>query len=67
MMDSELEWLVQTKNLKYIVRNYILTLDNVKKFIVTHEMKYDDDDVSPYMVSLCQPHLDKKDIYDAFE
>jgi hypothetical protein len=66
-MDSELEWLVQTKNLKYIVRNYILTLDNVKKFIVTHEMKYDDDDVSPYMVSLCQPHLDKKDIYDAFE
>lgn len=67
MLDSELDILIDIKSLKEIVRHYTLTLDNVKKFIVTHEMKYDDDDVSPYMVSICQPHLNKKDIYDAFE
>jgi hypothetical protein len=66
MIDSEMTKLIQTQSLKYIVRNYSLTMENVIKFVVTHDMKYDDDDVSPYMVSICQPHLDRDEIYKAF-
>jgi len=65
--DDHLKELIECMNLKYIVRTYYLTMDQVKKYIVTHPMLYDNDDVDPYFITLCQPHLDSKLVYHAFK
>ena len=64
--NEALEKLIQCVDLKYIVRTYKLTIEQIKKYVVPHPMKYDNDDVSPYFLLLYQSHLDKKTIYDSF-
>ena len=67
MDDKVLNELIERFNLKYIVRNYKLTIEQIKKYIVTHPMNYENDDVSPYFVTICQSHLSKEEVYNAFK
>ena len=67
MTDDELNKLARFSSLKYIICNYVLTLDNIKNVIVPHEMISDDDDVGPTFISSYQTHLSKEQIIFVFK
>lgn len=64
--EQKLARLVQRVHLKHIVSTYKLTIDQIKTYVVTHPMEYENDEVDAHFVIICQPHLDAKQVYDAF-
>ena len=64
--EQKLSVLIQHVHLKHIVSTYKITIDQIKKYVVTHPMEYENDEVDAHFVTICQPHLDTKKVYDAF-